>query len=271
MRIYADYHIHSRLSPDARDYMEDLCKMAIQKGLREIVFSDHFEFYTPDHHGYPFNQEYLNRYFAMLDACRQTFEQQIIIKSAIEIGQPHCNLDYAHEILSNNKFDYRIGSVHKMGNVDLGEYDYPNIDVDQLCQTNIQRLYELSASDLYDCLGHIDLIKRYAYRNQVPFDMDEYLDELTPVLKNVIQKGKGIEINTSGLRQEVGRAMPSLAILKLYRQLGGEVITVGSDAHIVKDVAAGFSEAVELLETAGFSAYATFQNGVPTLHHFDEF
>lgn len=101
--------------------------------------------------------------------------------------------------------------------------------------------------------------------------MDEYLDELTPVLKNVIQKGKGIEINTSGLRQEVGRAMPSLSILKLYRQLGGEIITVGSDAHTVKDVAAGFSEAAELLETAGFSAYATFQNGVPTLHHFDEF
>lgn len=158
-----------------------------------------------------------------------------------------------------------------MGNVDLGEYDYPNIDVDQLCRTNIQKLYELSASDLYDCLGHIDLIKRYAYRNKVPFDMDKYLDELTPVLKNVIQKGKGIEINTSGLRQEVGQAMPSLAILKLYRQLGGEIITVGSDAHTVKDVAAGFSEAAELLETAGFSAYATFRNGVPTLHHFDEF
>lgn len=99
----------------------------------------------------------------------------------------------------------------------------------------------------------------------------DYADDLTAVLKRVIERGKGIELNTSGIRQDVGEMLPGLSVLELYKSLGGEMITVGSDAHNPHDVAADLEAGYQLLKQAGFSSVCSFENRKPIFHLIEDY
>lgn len=258
-----DYHVHSSISPDSKCPMEDSCRAAVENGLTELVFTEHLEFYSPGHTGYPFDAAYLDRYFETLEACRRQFAGALSLPSGIEIGQPTVNPEHVHQLLDGRSFDYRIGSVHKIQDKDLAFWDLPHADTHALCLEALQLTLDLAQSDWYDCLGHIDLIKRYGARQGIAISLEPYEDELAQICRTVIQKGKGIELNTSGLRQEAKETLPSLAILRLYRSLGGEIITMGSDSHRAADLAAGFETGRQLLLEAGFTHLCRFSQGKP--------
>ncbi|MGI5959439.1 MAG: histidinol-phosphatase HisJ family protein [Massiliimalia sp.] len=270
--ITSDYHIHSKLSPDASCSMVDLCKAAAEKGLTEIVITDHFEFYTQNVqeiirsekvYYYPFSEDYLDQYFAELEQCQNAVKGQITVLSGAEMGQPYVNPEYAKKIMSRYCWDFIIGSVHKINDIDLGQMDYPNIPVKQLVKTNLEYLYQLADQGDFDVLGHIDLIKRYAARKGVSVHLRDYPDELNQIFRRLVERGKGIEINTSGLRQEAAEALPSVEVLKLYRQAGGEIVTVGSDAHILDHLGKDFSVVEDMLTQAGFSYLTHYRSRVP--------
>lgn len=276
--ITADYHIHSRLSPDGHCSMIDLCETAVKLGLTEVAMTDHFEFYTPDVDQskggkpvffYPFNQEYLDRYFSLLQQCREALGDRLRILSGIEIGQPYVNPDYAREIMAHNSWDFVIGSVHKLDNIDLGQMDYPEIDLNQLAERNLSLLYRMADQEDFDVLGHVDLIKRYAARRGVTVHLRDYPDQLMSIFRRLAERGKGIEINTSGIRQEAGEALPSLEILKLYRQAGGEIVTVGSDAHVLEHLGKDFDIVADMLRQAGFSYLTRYRSRVPEFYPLD--
>ncbi|MEF9853668.1 MAG: histidinol-phosphatase HisJ family protein [Hydrogenoanaerobacterium sp.] len=267
-RIISDYHLHS-ISPDARVPMEDMCRAALAAGLTEIAVTDHMEIYDADYTGKEplmFSESYLDNYFTQWENCQKLFAGKLTVRRGMELGQPICNMERADYIIANRGFDYIIGSIHKLYSVDLAYKRYSERTNDEILRKNLQMLYELADAGDFDCLGHIDLIKRYAARQGQRVSMMTRRDETARVLKRLIERGKGIELNTSGLRQGLGETLPGSDILKLYRELGGELLVVGSDAHRACDVGADFDEARRVILSAGFTKLALYKNRVPTFY-----
>lgn len=263
-KIIADYHLHTTFSPDGTASPEEMCRAAIQNGLTEIAVTDHFECYQAGiFKDKPFTVENMLAQQKSLDKCRELFAGKLTIRNGIEIGQPQCNPKAASELMQAVSFDYVIGSVHKLHDLDLGLTEYPDEKIPGLVEQNLKMLYQLADWEDFDCLGHLDIIKRYAANKGKKIDLMDYQEQLEPILRRVIERGKGLEINTSGLRQSAKETLPSVKTLAFYRSLGGEILTVGSDAHRTADVAAGFQEALEVAQTAGFRYLAVYENRTP--------
>lgn len=266
--VYTDYHLHC-LSPDARVPMDDACDAAIARGLREIAVTDHMEMYTPDYAGKEagyFTDAFVEQYFAEIERCRAKYAGRLVIRAAVELGQPAVNEACARKLLAR-PYDFVLGSVHKLHDVDLAFKVYTPQTVRGVCERNLELLYELADTGDFDVMGHIDLVKRYAFRQSgILVDIMEYREALSRVLRRLAERGKGIEINTSGLRQPLGLTLPGLAVLALFRELGGEIITIGSDAHRAVDVGANLEDAGELARAAGFRRIATFENRACTFY-----
>lgn len=253
----ADYHIHS-ISPDAGVPMESMCLAAVERGLEEIAFTDHYEFYAHGIHREYFDRAYLERYFRELRKVKQEFAGRLRIRCGVEMGQLHLDRKEAFQIIRSYPFDFIIGSLHKIENVDLGAADFTGRTVPALAESYYRHLLLLSEEGEFDCLGHLDLFKRYARRNGFPDYEEVYMPLIEEVLKNIIARGKGIEINTSGVRQGNTGCMPELSVLKLYRRLGGRILTIGSDAHRPEDVGADLDTALRLAVEAGFEELASY-------------
>jgi histidinol-phosphatase (PHP family) len=116
---------------------------------------------------------------------------------------------------------------------------------------------------LFDVLGHLDIVKRYGVRHHGPFSYDRYAEPIDAILRACVENGTGLEINTSGLRGLPKEPFPALPVVRRYRELGGEIVTVGSDAHRVDDLGQGIDAAVDLARAAGFDAIAFFEDRQP--------
>lgn len=254
----ADYHVHS-ISPDAKVPMEEVCQGALEKGLIEIAVTDHYEFYAHGVRREFFQEDYLEHYFKELEYCREKYAGQLTIRAGMEFGQLHLCTEEAIKIIMKYPFDYLIGSVHKIENVDLSKMDYTDKTVPRIAESYYQHLLRLSETGEFDCLGHLDLFKRHALRNGYPDYYEQYEPLITQILKNLIARGKGIEINTSGIRQGMGMCMPDYPVVAKYLELGGTVITLGSDAHRARDVGADFTAAEFMLKLAGVTELTLFK------------
>lgn len=267
MYLY-DYHMHSQNSSDGKDTISEMCAVAIASGLREIAVTDHFE---PS----PGNEEYLfykpgNYFLDMLKACF-VFGKDLKIKYAVELDQPHIFTRYSQKLIETHPYDYVLASAHKMADgTDFGDITYDTGNVDYYYTRYLDELKALALWNKFDCIGHLDLVKRYASKYGITVRLMDYREKLEEVLKIIIRNGKGIEVNTSGLRQSAGECLPGLDIIRSYRQLGGELITAGSDAHTAKDVGKGIREAAEMIELAGFSHMTVFTGRQPSMVKISE-
>ena len=265
MSFAADYHIHSSVSPDSKESYQAIFQAAGQQGLSEIMITEHYECYTPGYQSRFFQEGYLEGYADAFQNARQQYQGPLYIGFGLELGQSNENPERGEAALNSFDFDFVIGSCHKIDNMDLSQYDYNNIDTNELLDRYLKSLLEITKQDRYDCLGHFDLPKRYARRQGTDLEIDPADPRVEEILRLVIQNGKGIEINTSGLRQGAGDCFPSLPLLKRYRELGGTIVTIGSDAHRAVDVAADLKAAREILLAAGFQRTARFRNRRPEL------
>ena len=263
-KIHADYHLHTLFSPDGKNSPEEMCRAALEKGLTEIAVTDHYEFYQAGvFRDKPFTSEHMRAQQRELERCRELFAGKLTIRRGVEIGQPQCNPEAARELMEAVPFDYVIGSVHKLSDLDLGLTQYTEENIPGLAGRNLAMLYELADREDFDCMGHIDIIKRYAARQGMRVDLLDWREQLEPILRRLIERGKGLEVNTSGLRQAARETLPSLAVLKLYRSLGGEILTAGSDAHCTADISAGFDETLAVIREAGFRYLARYEDRKP--------
>ena len=246
--------------------MEAICRHAIRIGLDEIALTDHFELYPP---GFPdpdpyFQASLLDDYEAEVRRVQVQFKGRLRVVLGIEMGQPHEDLALSSKLVSSHGFDYVLGSIHKLRDKDLGVVSYEDeTELSTRILEDLTALWELADKADYDCLAHVDIIRRYAAYYGRPIDFMDYPDALTRLLRRVIERGKGLEINTSGLRQPVRATLPFTEVLRLYRSLGGEIVTLGSDAHGLDDIGAGFSIAREALIEAGFCHIARYRNRTP--------
>lgn len=258
-----EYHMHSNFSDDCAVSMEDMVKGSIEKGLKKICFTDHIDFDYPDP-VYPFEIDFPG-YIKELNRLQKKYQDKIEIYKGIEVGiQPHLPERY-NQFLDQEPLDFIICSLHTVAGADLHSgklFENQTVRAAHLRYYE-ELLYCVNHFTNYQILGHLDLVKRYTIDQPVQNDFHEVINE---IFKVIIPEGKGIEINTSGVRYGMKNALPSPDILKLYQANGGEIITIGADAHHIKDINFHFKESLQLLDTLGFKYIATFSQQEPTFH-----
>jgi len=247
-----DFHIHSDFSIDSRAPMESIVKTAIEKNLKTICFTDHVDFEA--------TKEKLDLMFRPLDYFRDInrvkykYKDQLEILSGVEIGvQPHLK-DRYYDFINAYGFDFVIMSVHSIEGMDLF-YDFVSTDVSPEETLNMyydEVLNNLKTYDDFDVLGHIDFIDRYVLDYDVSKKYGIFMEKIEEILKIIINKGKGIEINTGALRYGLNTIHPKPQILQLYKDLGGDILTIGSDAHVAAHVGYESKSTEKMLREVGF-------------------
>ncbi|WP_069649173.1 histidinol-phosphatase HisJ family protein [Caloranaerobacter ferrireducens] len=258
-----DFHVHSSFSGDCKYTMENMLKGALKKGVKQICFTDHLDFeYGNDLIDFVFDT---NDYFKEINRLKYNYKGIIDVLSGVEIGmQPHL-ADKKKEFIKTHDFDFVIMSIHTAKGQSIHEGTFfKNKNVKDVYYEYYQELlFCINALMDFDVIGHINLIERHEDFMERTLELKEYSDIIETVLKRIIDLGKGIEINTSGIRYGIGSFHPNTDILKLYRSLGGEIITFGSDAHKPEDVCAYYKEAIELLKSIGYRYIAIYKNRKP--------
>lgn len=260
-----DYHIHSNFSADCETPMEKTIEQAIKLGLEEICFTEHIDYDYPDT-SIQFEFD-LDQYDRKLKEMQAAYAGKLQIKKGIEIGvQPHL-LNRYETFINEEAFDFVICSMHTAEKKDLHSGDFfKDYTVDEAHQAYYEELLQCVKNyKNFDILGHVDLVKRYTKEKS----SKDFHDILAEIFKEIIPKGKGIELNTSGVRYGLESGMPSLDILKLYKECGGEILTIGSDSHVETTLAYQFKESFEMLQAIGFRYVATFADRKPVFHSIE--
>ncbi len=258
----SDYHIHTHYSSDSSEEPENIIKHAIKLRLDEICFTDHIDLDYPEttEYGNPVFFFDTKAYYREMCALRDKYSGDIKIKIGVELGvEPY--LAVRNEAVATSvPFDFIIGSTHQLGGRD--PY-YPEFWAGKSCDEVVMTYFEETLENMkcftdYDVYGHLDYITRYAPDKSYQFDYNKYKEIIDCILKEVIHTGHGIEINTSPLNKGLSRTNPCIEIVKRYRELGGEIITIGSDAHTVSNVGGHFDVARDILLSCGFRYYTVF-------------
>lgn len=264
--MISDYHVHTFYSTDSEAMPEDHISKAIALGMQEICFTDHIDYDYPSKEG---KTEFIfdpGKYFEELTALRERYFGMIKIKIGVELGlNPICD-EPNKKLVSSYPFDFVIGSSHI---IDGKDPYYPEFWQDRSPSECIVSYYEAILRNVtlyndYDVYGHLDYIRRYVPNKSFVYTESDYSDILDMILKNIVAKGHGIELNTSELSNGLTHFIPTIAILKRYRELGGETVTVGSDAHITKNIGYAFATARDILLNTGFKYVASFERRTPT-------
>ncbi|GHV53460.1 histidinol phosphate phosphatase [Synergistales bacterium] len=247
-----DSHVHSRNSHDGRDSVDALCEAAIAKGLAGIAITDHCDA-ARDPRGCVKVKDAVVR---DVRAARGRFGDALMIAAGVELGEPHRNIATAKEIASDPDLDFVIGSLHMLRDTEDFYYiDYDREDLDCLLRRYYDELTELCECGVCDVVGHINYQARYMNaRQRARVDWTRYYPELEKVLSSCARRGMGMEINTSGLRAGVGDTLPGADAIKMFKDAGGRIITIGSDAHTAEAIGSHARDAADSIAAAGFSA-----------------
>lgn len=232
--------------------MEDMVHGAISKGLETVVFTEHYEYLSTGEPTGSFSDPgNVERIADEVMRLRDAYAGRIRIGFGLEIGQWQFAHDKVERLLCSFPFDFVIASYHKVDDVDLKLHDYRREDVEALVQKYLCGLLEISAGCDFDSLAHLDLIRRYAHMQGVDVHIETHEEAVRAVLSNIVRRGRLLEVNTSAYRQGLDEPFPSATILRWYRQEGGRLVSLGSDAHRTDDIAAGFERATTLVEALG--------------------
>ncbi len=259
----ADVHMHSTFSHDSKARPEEMILGAIEKGLEMICFTDHFDKDNMD-----WGEEDIfdpEEYFSVLTPLQEKYRDRIEVRIGVETGiQPHLGAFY-EEFERRYPFDLIIGSVHSIRKCDiaLGKLyeDYTDEEVQRI--TFEETLESVRRQKAFDVLGHLDYVVRYGKLREKIYSYRKYADIIDEIFKSLIEKGKGIELNMAGLKYGLPFAHPHPDVLRRYKELGGEIITVGSDAHQPSHLAYDFDQAEEVLKSCGFTYYTEFRQRKP--------
>lgn len=264
MAISADYHMHSSFSGDSEAPMEAMIQKAVSLGLTHICFTEHMDLDFPVEEGQPAGLFEVNTgaYQKELINLREKYASQIQIGFGLELGlQPQ--LVYEHTLLVKQyAFDFVIGSSHICNGRDpYYPAFYEGRGEEEAYREYFQsELDNLKAFSDFDVYGHLDYVVRYGPNRDRDYTYEKYRDLLDPLIDLLLEKGKGLEINTGGIKYGLRELHPLKAVLKRYRTLGGEIVTAGSDAHSPDRIAYGFDRVCEVLRQCGFRYYTVFQN-----------
>ncbi|MFZ7134264.1 MAG: histidinol-phosphatase HisJ family protein [Eubacteriales bacterium] len=250
-----DYHTHSTHSRDGRSSMEDMCVSAIKKGVSEICFTEHVAVRQGDSCYKCLN---MKNYGWDIERFRDLFKNKLIIRKGLEIGEPHLQKDKIQPFILNQEIDFIIGSVHNLGDEDLPVYIQGKGQFESY-MAYFQEVFACVSEGDMDVIGHFDLLKRYAFDINGKYRHADYEDIIREILKCAITKNIGLEINTSGFRSSSMEIFPSQIILNTYKELGGEILTVGSDSHSSDMIGSNIASVYLMLKQIGFKYVYSFE------------
>ncbi|MCX7748050.1 MAG: histidinol-phosphatase HisJ family protein [Clostridia bacterium] len=256
-----DCHVHSSFSGDSEMHPDDAISQAIHLGLQGIAFTDHLDIDYPD-----FDEKFLidfKKYSQTMDDLKDKYSGKLKVLKGIEVGiQPHV-VDETRKTVESYDFDMVIASVHIIDKMDpyTGKYFIGKSKNEAFIRYLECILDSVTLFHNFDVIGHIGYIRRYCNYDDRSLSYKDYGDLVDSILKTVISKGKGIEVNTSGFRpgSGLGTTIPEIDIIKRYKELGGEIICLGSDAHYPEHIALSFDKARDLLSTVGFRYITHFE------------
>ena len=248
-----DFHLHSNFSVDCKVPAEDMVKQAIKMGLKAICFTDHIDLSLDLDRSKDvlFNIE---DYIKEINKLKYTYINEIEVLKGVEFGLQLGLVDKYNE-LSKYPFDFILCSIHS---VDGSRIFSKQSSFDEDYEKGQVRYYTemlnvVKNFDNFDSLAHIDFIDRFYKYKDMDFEFSDAAKEIVyDILKVIVEKEKALEINTAALRYDMNRFHPQEEILQMYRGLGGELITLGSDAHYTEDLAYGIKDAEKFLKELGF-------------------
>ncbi len=255
-----DYHIHTSISADCKVPMMAMAQAAVDAGLKQICFTEHIDLNLVE--GPDFSVDF-EAYAAAIAAVRAAFPA-LTIRMGIEAGLDIDSAPQMQAMLAAQPLDYVIGSQHVVFGLDpfyeqvWKRYDKAEIFGEYLRVSNESAM----RLDYYDVMGHIGYISKFCPFDDKIMRYADYTDAVDALLKTLVGKGKGIEINTNGLYMTPS-TMPETHIIKRYFELGGEIVTVGSDAHYETVVGHAVSDTLDLLKSIGFRYICSFAKRQP--------
>ena len=270
MPITADCHLHSSFSGDSDTPMEEMILQGIEHGLTRMCFTEHNDFDYPAAKDEPADIFELNAdaYLYDLLKLREKYAGRIEIRFGLELGlQPHLTRQNAAFVKAHD-YDFVIASSHVCHGQD--PY-YPAFYEGRTQEAAYREYFESILENLrsysnFDVYGHLDYVVRYGPQKDEGYSYEAYRDVFDAILARLIDMEKGVELNTAGLARGMREPNPCAGVLRRYRELGGEIVTVGSDAHTPAQIASGFDRAADMLKDCGFRYYTTFEKRSPSFH-----
>lgn len=273
-----DCHTHTQFSVDSEADLGMCAERADRLGLAAYAVTDHCEcnsWYPTEHYSdgddmhdsYRYKDCFLDS-VAAVTALKEKYNGKLNLICGVEMGQPQAAPEAAAFINADERVDFIIGSLHQIrGEKDFYYIDYIDLGTDKiydLLERYFMELNEMCRTNSFDVLGHLTYCLRYMkQRHGIEPDISRFDDIIADSFRTLAQNGKGIEINTSGLRQGFGETFPNLRYTKLFREMGGEIISVGSDAHTAEDIGKNVRDGIEIAKAAGFTRIAYFKKRQP--------
>lgn len=289
----ADYHVHCEFSDDSRELMENQIERAISLGMDEICFTDHVDYGVKRDWDDPRGIEYRTgdqfsaadglmdpianvnypEYFEKLHQMQARYAGRIRIKAGLEFGIQTITIADFEKLYAKYRkdLDFVLLSMHQVDNLEFWTGDFTSgrsqKEYNDAYYEEIYQVQQLFSH--YSVLAHLDLLARYDPAGAYPFEKEK--DRIAAILELAIANGKGIELNTSSWHYGLSDTQPSRKILKLYKDLGGTILTIGSDAHKTEFLGDHFADARRILrEEIGFREFCTFDHMVPSFHPIEE-
>lgn len=271
-----DCHCHTANSPDGEGSVIQLCERACELGLKALGVSEHCEanrLFSQEYYGVEPKNEYeifdnkdiFEKSVRDNTAAKEEFSDRLNMLCGIELGQPYADFENSEKLVSDERLDFVTASAHELvDKEDFAFLRYSKDNVNAYLKEYFDDIYAMCKWGKFDILAHLTYPLRYIEGiAKIKVDITPYREIIAESFKLLIEKGKGIEINTSGLRQPYGKTFPTLDYIKLYRSLGGEIISLGSDAHCAADLGKGIKEGAELAKEAGFENICYFKKRKP--------
>ena len=263
--IRFDSHTHTKYSHDA-DKSADVeltCLAAIERGITHIALTDHYDINEIIEHTLPAPD--LDARLCDIEAAKEKFKGRLCISHGIEFGSAIQYPEESRHLLDKYRFETVIASVHDMrGHIDFYHWDMKALTDEQLHQMWIDYLADLDATVDFgraDILAHFNYPLRYAMLAGRRLDLAFSRDAMAGIMKKVVERGMLLEVNSSGFHQGLGEPLPSEYILKLYRECGGRLISVGSDAHTPGNIASDYDLVGNYIKKCSFDRVYFISNG----------
>lgn len=266
MATIYDQHVHSNHSWDCESEPADNVLRAIELGLAGITFTEHFDTHPSEWSQCKYDDD---AYSATIRDLRERFGSAIFIGKGIEVCYQPTRMDFILDFLANHEFDLVALSVHFFGDHQIGQASNWNgltpsdvsesyfdlvLDGARYCE----RLHK-KQGPVFNVLAHLDLVKRYTQRFHGHYDVSPHRDRIDAILQACLAADLVPELNTSSLRQNLTETMPGIETVRRFAKLGGEAMSLGSDAHLAGAVGADFDLALDMLANAGIGQQAIFK------------
>jgi histidinol-phosphatase (PHP family) len=263
--MLTDMHNHTFSSFDGKQSVYDVCAAAEKAGVGIIAVAEHFD--CDDRGGMLHFPSHFNKWLEETEDAKKKYEGKVQLLRGVEVGQPHIFPKEAAQIINATQYDLVIGSMHDLkGGRDIYFIDIE--DTDAFFEEYFSEMLEMISTGVFNILGHIDYPVR-VLQKQLNGDpsLKRWESLIVPCLKSIIDKGIALEFSTVLLRNWAGCFGIEPWLLEKYKQLGGEMITLGSDGHVPSLTCFGIERASEVLKEYGFDKTTVFVNRKPQFIH----